>query len=102
METLTTEEKNTLIAEFMAGEKVAVHHNQYHKNWNELMPIIEKIENLGYEVVISRISCQINKVLDRENPISSMVCGNINKKLEITHTAVIQFIEWYNEQQKNL
>jgi hypothetical protein len=70
----------------------------FNSDWNYLMPIIKMIEYLGYEVVISRISCQINGISDRENPISSMVCGDISKKIEITYDAVIQFIKWYNAQ----
>lgn len=35
-------EGNKLIAEFMAGGAVEVHHNQYHENWNELVPVIKK------------------------------------------------------------
>ena len=71
----------------------------FSSDWNYLMPIIKRIESLGFEVLIGRISCQVNSVLDRENAISSMVCGDVSKKIEITHQAVIQFIKWYNNQQ---
>lgn len=73
---------------------------QYHSDWNWLMEAVEKINVLGYEVLIGRISCQINPISDRENPISAMVCGDISKKIEITFDAVIQFIKWYNEQKQ--
>jgi len=69
----------------------------YHESWDWLMPVVEKIESLGFEVLIGRISCNINRILDRENPISSFVCGDISKKIEIVYLAVVQFINWYNK-----
>jgi hypothetical protein len=70
----------------------------FNSDWNYLMPIIRMIEVLGYEVLIGRISCQTNKILDRENTISCIVCGDSSRKIEITYDAVIQFIKWYNNQ----
>lgn len=79
------------------GRFTSGHEFQFKTDWNWLMPVITKIESLGYEVLIGRISCQINPVLERENPIASMVCGDINKKHEIVYEACVQFIEWYNK-----
>lgn len=70
-------------------------------DWNYLMPIVTKIEELGYEVLIGRISCNINEMMQREKPIVSLVCGDINKKKEIVYDAVIQFIKHYNAISKN-
>ena len=71
---------------------------RYHSSWDWLMLVVEKIESKGYEVLIGRISCKVNKILYRDNPISSMVCGDISKKIQITYLAIVEFIKWYNKQ----
>lgn len=78
----TIEENNRLIAEFMAGYTVETHHNQYHESWSELIPIVRKCraesnsEDSHWEAIYYTLEeCDIVK----------------------THQAVVQFIEWYNE-----
>ena len=66
-------------------------------DFNLLIPIIRRIEENGYVVKIAGISYQIYKVLDEQNPIISLVCGDKSKKTELTHDLLIQFIEWNNE-----
>ena len=61
------------------------------------MPVVEKIDELGYDTVTSRISIKISEILDGDNPIVSLVCGDISKKQEITYNAIVEFIKWYNE-----
>lgn len=68
----------------------------YHKSWDWLMPVVEKIHQEGYEVLIGRISCQINEMTDRDNPICAMVCGDTTKKIEIVYECIVQFINLYN------
>lgn len=114
-------ENNKLIAEFMGWDKYnngvyytpfddasycggePTHivnypqHLKFHFSWDWLMPVVKKIENLGYTVTIAGILCKITKVLDIENPVASLVCGDRSKKLEIVYETIIQFIKWYNE-----
>ena len=95
-------QNNKLIAEFIEFPTKLTCKNvnatmKYHSSWDWLMPIIEKIEGLGFEVLIGRISCNINKILDRENPIASFVCGDISRKIEIVYEAITEFINWYNK-----
>lgn len=117
-------ESNKLIAEFMGSELEETLTNQfvyaikhrgntrklndiktdfyepdellYDLSWDWLMPVVEKIEHIGFEVVIGRISCQVNKILDKENPIAKFVCGDLTKKISLTHKVVVEFIKWYN------
>ena len=95
-------QNNKLIAEFIEFPTKLTCKNvnatmKYHSSWDWLMPIIEKSEGLGFEVLIGRISCNINKILDRNNPISGFCCGDISKKREIVYDTVIEFINWYNK-----
>lgn len=70
---------------------------QYHNSYSWIMPVVDKINALGYEVLIGRISCQVNEMLKREEPIVGIVCGDTEKKLQIIVEAVFKFIQYYNE-----
>lgn len=109
-------ENNKLIAEFMGGKYdsaffnltknsmwlpihgiVFFEHLKYDSSWDWLMPVIQKIDSYGYNVKISRISVNITKILTDE-VIVGLVCGNIDKKINLCYNAVVQFIKWYNNQ----
>ena len=81
----TTEENNRMIAEFMSGQKVSVHHNQYHVSWNELMPVVSKCRTLS----------------NADNELWEAVYYSL-EEIDImkTYQVVVKFIEWYNEQNK--
>lgn len=124
-------EGNKLIAEFMGGsikenltvngytqmnlpwwafevfdfDKLRVAGYDYHKSWDWLMPVIEKIHKMGKMISInfysdgnSPIECRIyNWVLGgpqhaAESSISIQSCW----------LAVIDFIKWYNENKSSL
>jgi hypothetical protein len=99
---MNTTEANKLIAEFMGDAFMEIsmdgdtHHPLFHSSWDWLMPVVEKI-NTTHAVNIGRISCQISHILDQENPISAIVCGDTSKLHETVYTAVVEFIKWYNE-----
>lgn len=79
------------------GKFISGHEFHFDTDWNWLMAVITKIESLGYEVLIGRISCQINLVLERDTPIVNFVCGDITKKHEIVYQTCLQFVELYNQ-----
>jgi hypothetical protein len=81
----------------------------YHKDWNWLMPVVEKIENTnvsyrdfyGHAVIIDNWNCTIKDCLGGEirctiNPSSS----KISSKIEATWVAVVEFIKWYNNDKR--
>lgn len=65
----------------------------FHSSWDWLMPVVEKIEGLGYGVTIYRKGCHINDV-----GLSSANGFNHSSKIEQTWKACVEFIEWYNKQ----
>ena len=118
-------DKNKLIAEFM-GEKFhedSWSHGdvEYHKSWDWLMPVVEKIESLdlkeyGYQwegidgkteynnqsiyVEIERNQCWIymNLQLDPFHTFNEVTHRQkFGSKLEATYAAVVEFIEYYNK-----
>jgi len=97
---MTTTEGNKIIAEFMGYEKV--HEDlYYHSNWNLLMPVVEKIETLDYEFLVNSQQIGFGEY---------MFAGEFNWLVEINreeitliqsiYDAVIQFIQWYNQNKK--
>ena len=108
--------ENKLIAEFMYGTKKVydlpqfgyiksncnlhdefnVEQMKFNKDWNWLMQVVEKIEDLGNVVNIKGISCTITEVLSDE-PIVSWVLGERKNKINLVYTACVEFIKLYNE-----
>ena len=68
----------------------------FNSDFNYLIPVIKRIEDLGYTVAIKGISYQIYKVLEDNKPIISLVCGDRSKKTEMTCNLLVSFIEFLN------
>jgi len=100
---------NKLIAEFM-GDDVLYGQLDYctdmafpfddlhfHESWDWLMPVVEKIESLGYELIIAESRCKINHNTDHsiEEVINIDIIGS---KIEATYQVVVEFINEYNKQ----
>lgn len=75
----------------------------YHSSWDSLMPVVEKIEDIGYMVVIKRTSkrtgfCQIIAMDSQFRGIAQYHAS----KITAVWLAVVDFIQWYNTQPKKL
>lgn len=112
MESIT--ENNTKIFDFMGCihsrvpdiDRYEMATLEYHKSWNALMAVVEKIEALGFEVGICQKSCLIiNDYKAIPEPITleklplnkrfeTQIAGD--SKLEATHKAILAFIQWHN------
>ena len=68
----------------------------FYDSWDWLMPVIDKIESLGYELIIAESRCKINHNTDHsiEEVINIDIIGS---KREATYQAVVEFIKEYNK-----
>lgn len=65
-----------------------------YSSWDWLMHVVEKIEAIGYPVVIENKDCIIHK--NYGVPICK--CGNWETKIQAVWQSVTSFIQWYNSQ----
>ena len=88
---------------------------KYHSSWDWLMPVVEKIEKMEYWIEICHSHLGTNK---RPNPITWCEISKENHRdlvmddcytkisrgegtmIEATWLAVVEFIQWYNQNQK--
>jgi len=100
---------NKLIAEFMGklsedGYRVTfpISNNEsrinyvgdlkYHTSWDWLMPVVEKIENFGYEFIIAESRCYVKHNTDHS--IEELFhIETIGSKIDTTYKAVVEFIQ---------
>lgn len=116
------EENNKLIAEFMSmrtgrnfkliGDKVNLtvidrkktvceaYELRFNISWDWLMPVVEKIETLenkdGYCYIVNN-QFALTKIQADQDIIVELTA--IDKKMSI-YKAVVEFIKWYNQQEK--
>lgn len=119
METIKNE--NELIAEFMRLDKhpnnsraywvedqgiyLTFDNLQFHKSWNQLMPVVEKIEKggdyhgYGFKVTIERDwACISYRTRFSGLPKIPDIMFGDGSKLECTYKVVVDFIKWHNSQ----
>lgn len=86
------------IGEFK-GERIIKQEDEfeYHSFWDWLMPIVEKIESMNELVSIEQKSCII--INDKDPDLHNWFMNPIETKtkIEAVWFAVIDFIQWYNQ-----
>ena len=120
-------ENNKLIAEFMGKKELITEsqflsmehkaHNptiieylKYDTDWNWLMEVVEKIESLkfypknstcigfdSFGIEINKERCDITRYGDFTN---HLIQGNGRTRIETVYNACVEFIKWYNQQNK--
>jgi len=68
----------------------------FDKDWNWLMEVVEKIEDLNYKVTICRHICRIERIIFDDIVISEDI-----PKIEAVYKACLSFIKWHNQQKQN-
>jgi hypothetical protein len=92
-------ETNKIIAEFMG-----VHYEcpqvdgftppgNYHDSWDWLMPVVEKIESMGFDVNILSNGTQIIDYSNNIEIANNVADISFDRKIEHTYDSVIKFIE---------
>ena len=91
---METTKGNKLILDLMEKEYNEEFLLQYHLSWDWLMPVVEKIENLGYFCMINKRTSIYTGTKDQKISITTI---EGNTKILNTWKAIIAFIEWYNK-----
>lgn len=74
---------------------------KYHENWNDLMPVVEKIESLEGWVQIDGLSNRKLATIRVGDMWEKSFLGESDSKIEATYKAVVEFIKWYNNEKIN-
>ena len=64
---------------------------RFHTDWNWLMEVVEKVESLGCRVEIINSTSKIEPIITHSEYIT---------KIEAVYNACVEFVKWYNEQNK--
>jgi hypothetical protein len=87
--------------------KPTIHTNAYLIGWSELMPVVEKIETgldrrMDVEISNNLYSSGVEYSVNIYDAGSSIhfVLSPRKSKIEAVCKAVVEFIKWYNSQQK--
>lgn len=68
---------------------------EYHSSWDWIMPVVEKIESIGY---IFELKLKWAKISDAKTKETIVLRWEQDKtRLDAAFYAVIEFILWYNE-----
>ena len=108
-----TTENNKIIVEFMEwdilndmtyskatkGKWIELDKLKFHSNWNWLMEVVEKIESLGYWTELLG-GCHQEFRIGKINQIKEFINKDGSDKKEAVYNTCLEFIKWYNEQNK--
>lgn len=92
----TTNDRSLMIFRDEDGDNavITVSDLKYNSSWDLLMPVVESIEQLGYEVYTVEQRCRIKNNTDHST--EEIYHIDIDNKLEATYNAVVWFIQMYN------
>ena len=75
----------------------------FHSDWSWLMRVVDKIEGFEDENRCAKYNIKIEQCFVEiiENHTSdTIISTDANSKLEAVHNACVEFIQWYNQQNK--
>jgi hypothetical protein len=65
---------------------------KYHSDWNWLMPVVEKIESMGFDVNILNNGTQIIDYSKNIEVVNNVADISFDRKIEHTYQAIITFV----------
>jgi len=65
---------------------------KYHKSWDWLMPVVDKIEDMGYYFTICRWTCSVSEEWKDETKHGI----STDSKINAVYKSVITFVNWYS------
>ncbi len=79
-------------------EGIPIEYLNYHKNWNSLMEVVEKIENHSEfcNVLFTPRGCAIDVNIEK----GFHYCIDCDTKIKAVYTACIEFIKWFKNENK--
>ena len=91
------ERENLYIATLMCSNEY--NDLKYHTSWSRLMPVVEKIEDLGYYTEINKKINGGNYVHISDNSLNKDIAQSygLSSKINAVWLAVVEFIKWYNK-----
>jgi hypothetical protein len=96
----TYEMNGVLNVEYSEDNIRTIQDTHYHKDWNWLMQVIEKIETLGYNTKIE--SLEHTRVSIGNGKLYTLIQVDKEIKIQAVYNACVEFIKWYNEQNFNI
>lgn len=94
------------VGDFIVNVKEDKYHNwedvNYHTSWDWMMPVVEKIRNLGYHIEITiSVDCSVDIIKLRGDPSKDVLhIVAYSSAIDAVYTAIYQFITWYNQQKQ--
>lgn len=85
----------------MVGTSIKVKYagGYYHNSWDWLMPVIEKLESLGYRITLVKNQYTIEKYLEESDTYTTVLYqhGYFNRpKIDAVYLAAVETIKHYN------
>ncbi len=71
----------------------------YDTRWDRLMTVVEKIEEIGYTVIISRTSCKIIENFKIYPLIDKTSNKKLDAKIDAVYEAICEFVKYYNHEE---
>jgi len=98
---MTQEEIDTgciLLEEFLLKGGSEIYVQRYNQDWCSLMPVVEKIERLGYKIEICTKYCVIVTPVGK-NALKYYLNStySTNSKIEAVFIACVEFVKWFNK-----
>ena len=77
---------------------------QYHSLWERLMPVVNKIESLGWSVVIVKGMCHIfsDDLIDNSKEFANKSNNDLIEKICLVWKTVFEFVDDYNSEILNV